>query len=86
MVESEHDDIVPHPVIANYRAAFEQARSLTYRVIEGADHGLSEERWQQAYTALLVGWAGEMVLGAREGEAAVPAQAGRAMALGPRPG
>jgi len=86
IVESEHDDIIPHPVIANYMAAFEQARSLTYRVIEGADHGLSERRWQEAYTALLVGWAGEMVLGAREGEAAVPAQAGRAMALGPRPG
>lgn len=69
LVESEHDDIVPHPVIANYRAAFEKAHSLTYRVIEGTDHGLSEEPWQQAYTALLVNWATEMVLGAREGGA-----------------
>lgn len=66
IVESEHDDIVPHPVIANYNAAFGKARSLTYRVIEGADHGLSEEPWQQAYTSLLVTWATEMVLGARE--------------------
>ena len=24
MVESEHDDVVPHPVIANYLAAFAQ--------------------------------------------------------------
>jgi pimeloyl-ACP methyl ester carboxylesterase len=67
VVESEHDDVVPHPVIANYMAAFERAHSLTYRIIAGADHGLSEVRWQQAYTSLLVTWATEMVLGAREG-------------------
>ena len=70
IVESEHDDVVPHPVIANYMAAFRMAHSLTYRVIQGADHGLSEEPWQQAYTSLLVNWATEMVLGAREGGAA----------------
>jgi len=67
IVESEHDDVVPHPVIANYRAAFDKAHSLTHRVIEGADHGLSQEPWQQAYTSHLVNWATEMVLGAREG-------------------
>src|SRR5215204_4874110 len=69
VIESERDDIIPHPVIANYLAAFERAHSLTYRVIEGADHGLSEEPWQQAYTTLRVNWATEMVLGARQGEA-----------------
>jgi len=69
IVESEHDDIIPHPVIANYMAAFERAHSVTYRVIEGADHGLSEEPWQQAFTTLLVNWATEMVLGAREADA-----------------
>ena len=70
LVESERDIIVPHAVIESYRAAFGQARSLTYRVIGGADHGLSEPRWQQAYTSLLMNWATEMVLGAREGGAA----------------
>lgn len=65
IVESEHDDVVPHPVIANYMAAFERAHSLTYRVIAGADHALSDRSWQQAYTSLLVNWAAEMVLGAR---------------------
>ena len=34
---------------------------------EGADHGLTEETHQRDYTALLVRWATEMVLGAREG-------------------
>jgi pimeloyl-ACP methyl ester carboxylesterase len=65
IVESEHDDTVPHPVIANYMAAFQNAHSVTYRVLSGADHGLSQERWERAYSALLVGWMSEMVLGAR---------------------
>ncbi len=81
LVESEHDDTVPHPVIANYRAAFANARSMTYRMIEGADHGLSEEPWQQAYTSLLVSWATEMVLGAREGGTAPATR----MQMGPSP-
>jgi hypothetical protein len=46
-------------------AAFQKAHSVTYRVLGGADHGLSEERWQRAYSTLLVGWMTEMVLGAR---------------------
>src|SRR5829696_2430900 len=67
IVESEHDDIIPHPVIANYMAAFQKSHSVTYRVIQGADHGLSDERPQEAYTSLLVNWATEMVIGARQG-------------------
>jgi dienelactone hydrolase len=74
IVESERDEVVPHPVIANYLAAFGKARSLTYRVIQGADHALSEEAFQQAYTSLLVSWAAEMVLGKREGAAALAVQ------------
>lgn len=74
LVESECDDTVPHAVFANYRAAFGNALSMTYRVIGGADHGLSEEPWQQAYTSLLVTWATEMVLGAREGGTAPAAR------------
>jgi hypothetical protein len=38
-------------------------------VITGANHGLSEKPWQQAYT-LLDNWATEMVLGATEGGSA----------------
>src|SRR5262249_21980444 len=43
-------------VIASYLSACVHARSLTYRILEGADHGLSEERWRSAYTTLLVSW------------------------------
>ena len=67
LVESECDKIIPHAVICSYRDACVKSRSLTYRIMEGADHGLSEERWQRTYTALLVGWMTEMVMGARQG-------------------
>jgi uncharacterized protein len=72
VVESEHDSIVPHPVIANYLSAFANARSLTYRVIEGADHGLTHGSCKQAYTDLLVTWMKEMTAGARGAPASQP--------------
>ena len=68
IVESEHDTIVPHPVIANYVAAFSRAHSLTPRVIKGADHGLSHEDCQRVYSELLTKWITEMVVGARVGK------------------
>jgi len=78
LVESEHDTIIPHQVIVNYREACVSARSLTYRMIEGADHGLSSESMQAAYTTLLVKWFKEIVFGAKPAEpvpAAAPASA-----------
>jgi pimeloyl-ACP methyl ester carboxylesterase len=72
IVESEHDTVIPHQVIVNYREACISARSLTYRLIEGADHGLSNEAWKAAYTLLLVNWFGEFVFGTRASEATPP--------------
>ena len=69
LVESERDKVIPHAVISSYLEAFVQPRSLTYRVIQEADHGLSEDTWQRTYTALLVNWMTEMVFSAREGNA-----------------
>ncbi len=63
IVESENDDVVPHMVIASYVAACLQARSVTSRIIEGAEHGLSEEQWQRAYAAILTNWLTEMMAG-----------------------
>src|SRR6266498_2872374 len=56
LVESEHDDIVPAAVLVNYRAAFGRARSLTFRMLAGADHVLSDQASQDAYTAVLTKW------------------------------
>jgi pimeloyl-ACP methyl ester carboxylesterase len=63
IIESEFDTIIPHAVTASYREAAIQAHSLTYRVLRGADHGLTEEPCQRAYTNLLVNWVAEMVFG-----------------------
>lgn len=68
VIESEFDLVIPHEVITSYLDACVQPRSLTYRVIQGADHGLTEEGSQRAYTALLVNWMTEMVFGARESD------------------
>jgi hypothetical protein len=56
IVESEHDFIVPHQVLVNYREACSRARSVTYRVMADADHGLTDEQMQHAYTNVLVEW------------------------------
>jgi len=66
LVESEMDHIVPHPVIENYRAAFLRTRSMTYRVIRGADHALARPEWSEAYTTMLVNWMSEMLGHAKE--------------------
>jgi len=65
IVESEHDQIVPHPVVENYLGAFKRVKSVTYRVLSDADHALSKQEWRQAYGALLVSWITEMTLGAK---------------------
>ena len=69
IVEAEHDDIVPHTVIENYVAAFASAKSLTSRVIAGADHAFSAKRQQRDYTATLVNWLTEMIVGGRQSAA-----------------
>jgi len=80
LVESEHDTVIPHQVIVNYREACISTRSLTYRLIEGADHGLSNEAMQGAYTELLVKWFKEIVFAAKPVEPppaeAAPSSAG----------
>jgi len=65
LIESEFDDIVPQTVLSSYREACRQARSLTYRCIAAADHGLTKEQDQLAYTSLLVTWLKEMLAGTR---------------------
>ena len=77
LVESEHDTVIPHQVIVNYREAASAPARSTYRLIEGADHGLSTEAMQNAYTLLLVKWFTEIVFGQKPPEPAPPASAQR---------
>ena len=72
LIESENDSVIPHAVITSYVEACTRAHSLTFRVIQGADHGLSDEGAQRSYTSLLVNWMNEMVQGARAGNKIAP--------------
>jgi uncharacterized protein len=63
IVESEKDDVVPHPVIANYVGACKQAESVTHRIIEGADHDLSDVSWQRTSTSFLLQWLMDRIIG-----------------------
>ncbi|HBK46885.1 MAG TPA: alpha/beta hydrolase [Xanthomonadaceae bacterium] len=65
LVEAENDVIVPHAVMRNYARAFGQARSVTSRLIKGADHALSDKEHQKEYTRYLIDWITEMVVGRR---------------------
>lgn len=69
VVESERDEIVAHPAIASYVGAFRHVRSLSYRVMEGADHELSTSEQQKDYRTIVRSWITEMILKARQGEA-----------------
>ncbi len=79
IVESERDVIVPHPVIQSYREAFAHTRSLTYRMIDGADHGLTDPECRRAYTTILVNWITEMIAGKRSDEVTSRARLQNAM-------
>lgn len=72
LIESELDRIIPRAVLTSYREAATHARSLTYRVLAGADHGLTAEADQRAYSDVLVGWLKEMLAGARRGTRVPP--------------
>ena len=72
IVESERDAIIPSQVVANYRAAFTSAASLTVRVLDEADHSLSTDGMQKGYTTVLVAWMKEMIGRARKDVQATP--------------
>ena len=86
LIESERDDIVPHAVINSYKEALIRPRSMTDRMIANADHGLTDPASQRAYTALLMSWITEMVLGARGSTATQAQTPGALPEAPPRPG
>lgn len=56
LVRSERDHVIPREVLSSYHEAATSARSLTCHVLPGADHGLSSEADQRAYTRVLLDW------------------------------
>ena len=70
LVQAEHDEIVPDQVVENYAKAFGKARSMTRRMVRGADHAFREKPAQREYTDILMAWMTEMVIGSRSAIAA----------------
>jgi dienelactone hydrolase len=56
VVESEHDTVIPHQVIANYLNALQRVRTRTHHVIRDADHALSNPVHRPEYEAVLCKW------------------------------
>ena len=82
LVQAENDDIVPHQVGRNYINAFSlKAKSLTTRVISGTTHAFGDEKAQNAYTATLIAWLTEMIVG---GAAPSPPSASKRIASNAR--
>lgn len=76
LIEAERDHLVPHETLMSYRDAFEHVHSLTHRIVDGADHSMSGERCQRAFTSILMGWVAEMIIGRRTGAPATDADRG----------
>jgi uncharacterized protein len=66
IVESELDTVVAHPAVASYSAAFRRAHSLSHRILDGADHGLTDAGCREAYYRIVSRWMSEMISAARE--------------------
>ncbi|MDE1865024.1 MAG: alpha/beta fold hydrolase [Candidatus Micrarchaeota archaeon] len=65
IIESEHDETIPHSVIQRY---FDAARFPTHKVIDGADHNLREEAWRSQFIGILREWFGKLnSFGGQEG-------------------
>jgi dipeptidyl aminopeptidase/acylaminoacyl peptidase len=56
IVASECDDVVPEPVVSNFLSAFGSSRTVSHRILPGADHALSKMRWRKAYHRLARTW------------------------------
>ena len=58
LIEAERDRVIPHQEVRNYLNAFRRARSLTHKVIRGADHAMSREEWFGAAVGVFLDWVG----------------------------
>lgn len=57
LIESEKDEVIPHPVIENYLGAIENKRRLTYEVMTGAGHHFwNNPEFDEIYLDILRNW------------------------------
>jgi len=58
IVESEKDEMVPHQTIMSYVNAVKDKSKLKHIVMEGADHAIHSEKYQQEFINILKEWFG----------------------------
>jgi len=58
IIESQKDGRIPHATILNYIDSLRETSPLTYKIIEEADHSLSEEEWQLEFIRIITYWFG----------------------------
>lgn len=56
IIESEKDEIVPHPMIQNFVNAVEDRSKLTHVVMKGAPHSTKPGPFKEEATRILVNW------------------------------
>lgn len=56
IIESEHDDVIPHQIIEDYLNSVKEKKKLTYVVMKGADHALKNERTRAEFIKILTDW------------------------------
>lgn len=54
VVESEHDEVIPHEVVEAY---VRSRAGIRHETIPGAAHAMSEPSWNREYLALILEWA-----------------------------
>jgi len=65
IVQSEKDEQIPRQAMISMQGAFQQANSLSHRIIPGATHAMRDAQHQRIYATLLTGWIEEMVRASR---------------------
>lgn len=57
LIESEKDEIIPHPVIENYLSIIKDRNKLTYRVMKGAGHHFwNNPEFDEVYLDIVIDW------------------------------
>lgn len=56
LIESEHDQIIPHKIFELYAKAISDKTKLKHIVIQSADHQLSTDTWKQEFINILIEW------------------------------
>lgn len=56
LIESEKDEIVPHPIMQNFINAVEDKSKLTHIVMRGAPHSTKPGPFKEEVNRILVDW------------------------------